>query len=53
MMETFPRPKEVEEKVDNSEFLERENISEKWILFLLLLLLATIKEEVIFLLMNF
>ena len=44
-METFPRPKEVEEKVDNSEFLERENISEKWLLEKIDSLIPLIKEK--------
>ena len=44
-METYHPPKEVEEKVDNSELPEQEVISEKWLLEKIDSLIPLIKEK--------
>ena len=44
-METYHPPKEVEEKVDNSELPEKEVISEKWLLEKIDSLIPLIKEK--------
>ena len=44
-METYDPPKEIEEKVDNTELHEQEVISEKWLLEKLDSLIPVIKEK--------
>ena len=44
-METYHPPKEVEEKVDNSELPEQEIVSEKWLLEKIDSLIPLIKEK--------
>ena len=44
-METYHPPKEVEEKKDNSDFPEKEVISEKWLLEKIDSLIPLIKEK--------
>ncbi|MBO6974830.1 MAG: hypothetical protein JJ844_03955 [Prochlorococcus marinus CUG1435] len=44
-METYHTPKEIEEKVDNSELPEKEVISEKWLLEKIDSLIPLIKEK--------
>ena len=44
-METYHPPKEVEEKIDNSELHDKEVISEKWLLEKIDSLIPLIKEK--------